>query len=540
MTMYDKYINEGVIKQVPVSDTEWNYYVDGVLVCTRNTNRNGPYNSHVTKFANEYHHKFYVDVSKKDETSTWIKILTYHALKPRMPSEAYFKNGKPRANFFNTMAKLSECRTCCMFVVEMMEKALEGGKSPSDLPPIGKKVWDKYFYQYEGKIYHDLLEVSARVYDGKNISVIPDVLVDKTKYHAYILESQIGRLWILNSQYHNLKTVDFYITETDTDEYPSDIDYDEDLDDGETGLVYYYHDRPNVWERRISKPYLEAMVLLGEIKYCETHNLYYCPYHGFGVDHTCPECGAEELGNPKLSLSLFGYSTKAPDILGWKDSPNIKYSGVELEYELAKGVNHADALYEIYTKVKNHVICKRDGSLLNGVEIVTVPAKFEEHYKKFQPFFDSPHFEWFHSKETTGMHVHVDRRKMGYLQVGKILHFMRELKNKEFLKLLAGRESRYAQLGTGEKIHEFAHGKQTNRYNAVNTQNEHTLEFRIFSTPTTFNKFCTNMEFCDALTLWSAPANSGIKEIEYGGFIQFVNKNRGLFPNLAKFVKETY
>jgi hypothetical protein len=283
-----------------------------------------------------------------------------------------------------------------------------------------------------------------------------------------------------------------------------------------------------------TKIFAKIKLAEGIFKYCEQHDI----YHSTMAFSECPCCYQDRFGSPHVRPIMYNYTTKAPVILGFKEQPKLKYAGVEIEYEISKSVEFGSLLHQVYTILSGHVICKRDGSLVNGLEIVSKPDTFSMHFEKFKKFFDEASLPYFLAKDNTGMHIHVSNRDIGWLQLGKLLHFMRSPSNTDFLRLIGERESRYARLGTGENITDFFKGNTKDRYNAVNTQNESTLEFRIFASPKTYEAFRKNMEFCDAVTVWTAPANSSIKALSSGAFIKFVNENKGMFPFLNKFIKE--
>lgn len=242
--------------------------------------------------------------------------------------------------------------------------------------------------------------------------------------------------------------------------------------------------------------------------------------------------------------SLETYSTRATDKF---DSAYTKSRlasphllGVELEYEQTPNADLKETLFLLHKNLKDHAIFKRDGSLSNGVEICTRPASLDIHLEEFSKFYDDPLiWERLEVKSSCGMHVHIDRRKMSALSIGKLIAFVQQKSNQPFIEKIAGRKScNYSLLGNDLSVTSFHRGAASyNRYLGMNTKNKDTAELRIFKTPSTFSEFRKNMEFTSALTSFVQPSNSGIKDTTYGAFINYVNSNKSTYKELAKFHK---
>jgi hypothetical protein len=258
--------------------------------------------------------------------------------------------------------------------------------------------------------------------------------------------------------------------------------------------------------------------------------------NNFVVFGLCSSCSSS---SPK---ELCGYSERATSTLSFK-SEKSKYSsrflGVELEYERTDKYTQAESLFLLHRNLKGHAIFKRDGSLSNGIEICTRPASAIVHVNEVKKMFeDEECMSSIQVKESCGMHVHIDRTKMGSLTLGKLLKFMQADENKSFLGLVAGREANhFARLGTNDPISAFHRGNYRERYRGINLQNSSTAEVRIFRTPDTFDKFLTNIEFITALTDYVEPANSGVNELSYKHFTKFVQGNSSSYKQLHKVMK---
>jgi len=271
----------------------------------------------------------------------------------------------------------------------------------------------------------------------------------------------------------------------------------------------------------------------------------------------CTACGAWEV---KASV-VFGLCTRcnpAPqELRGYSDRatnffiPSIKekgkyssrLSGVELEYELNDGKSQREALFFLHRNLKDHAIFKRDGSLDNGIEICTRPASIDIQTTEFRKMFeDTACMDTLVVEKTCGMHVHVEKKKLSSLTLGKLTLFMQAKKNEKFLETLAERQSNsYTKTGTDLSVTSVHRGVASgDRYQALNLTNQNTIEFRIFKTPEEYGSFLKNMEFIDAITTFAMPATSGIQDVHYESFLNFVKNNRKTYTELYSFTKERF
>lgn len=258
----------------------------------------------------------------------------------------------------------------------------------------------------------------------------------------------------------------------------------------------------------------------------------------FGQCSDCSSCS---------NLQLDSYSTRATDRFDAIITKFSKYSshllGIELEYEQKEKLPLKETLFLLNKHLKEHAIFKRDGSLTNGVEICTRPASADIHLKELLKVYHDPLiWERLEVKPTCGMHIHIDRRTMSALTLGKLINFMQKKDNQSFIETIAERSSNsYSKLGTNLSVTSMIRGfADTDRYQGINVQNRHTAELRIFKTPSTYKSFQKNVEFTSALTSFVQPANSGIKESGYGEFLTYVKTNRSTYQELYKFTKENF
>jgi hypothetical protein len=74
--------------------------------------------------------------------------------------------------------------------------------------------------------------------------------------------------------------------------------------------------------------------------------------------------------------------------------------------------------------------------------------------------------------------------------------------------------------------------RNTERYQAINLQNDRTIEFRIFQSNVAQLGFLKNLEFCHACAKFCADA--GNTELHTANFLDWLDRRRGEYPNLVR------
>ena len=248
-------------------------------------------------------------------------------------------------------------------------------------------------------------------------------------------------------------------------------------------------------------------------------------------DDECPNCGS----------LIRDYSARAerlyPAIPPLSPETNhVLHLGVELEVE-AKDNREAGA-HAVLSRsyAKNWIICKHDGSLDNGFEVVTAPSILEEHTRRWPALLQPLRrhtTSW--KNKTTGLHVHLSRSFFTQLEIAKLVVFMNSEATRPYVVSLAGRSSpEYAALKKKELAKINAH--HSDRYEAVNLQNNKTIEVRIFKGTLNTQHVLADIEFCDALARW-VKFNT-VEECEnWYDFMAYV-KDQGTYPNLVAYMAE--
>lgn len=251
-----------------------------------------------------------------------------------------------------------------------------------------------------------------------------------------------------------------------------------------------------------------------------------------------------------------------PDVVGGKKVDPFRYKpfyGVELEVmpsdlmikkfsdgtranALLAAAYHVDKLIN---KTQRIGVCKSDGSVSGGFEIVAVPGSHLWHVTEgWEAFFDKEKgvakyiAGWKHT--SCGMHVHVSKAALTPIQIGRQLVFINDKANKEFVEKVAGRgNSTYCKM-LPKTIKDGYYGGNGDRYQAINVETgKGTIEYRIFRSNTSKHGFLKNIDFVASLVTWTKEASNlalGMKD-----YLAWLDERRGEYKYLAHWmVKNGY
>ena len=215
-----------------------------------------------------------------------------------------------------------------------------------------------------------------------------------------------------------------------------------------------------------------------------------------------------------------------------------------------KDNDNAATLKSIANVHEENIYIKSDGSLEDGFEIVSHPMTLEYHteemnWKGILREAVSMGYRS-HQTSTCGLHVHVNRNAFGDNQteqedvISRILFFVEKHWNELFT---FSRRSSYnmsrwsARFGfekTGKQILEKAKSGCNGRYVAVNLNNYHTIEFRLFRGTLKYNTFIATLQMvnhiCDAAISLS---EEGIDAMSWSEFVSSIEE-----PELIQYLKE--
>lgn len=330
--------------------------------------------------------------------------------------------------------------------------------------------------------------------------------------------------------------------------------------------------------------------------------------------------------------------------------PGYRYYGVEIELENPEGNMTSDIVTGIYSPemVKYGFVYGRDGSLVNGMEFRSSPQGFgtmrnnlEGFFKVIksripldyniyagspllgeqetsalrptiggEPVWDKENNRWtfvekvkkpktdkrftgpstWVASERCGLHIHVSRSALTELQLGKIINFVYSPSNKDFIVMIAGRESkRYAEISTPPPVtidkttgkikinkkacsvtpteRAFVHPKtgeigrdasvprfrvlsispEGRKYTGVNCEHQHTIEFRIFKGADTAKEVITKLEFVDSLIEFTSSKSGSpvslsdcLSKDKYIDWLMNTPAIRKQYPDLVEFILSNY
>lgn len=256
----------------------------------------------------------------------------------------------------------------------------------------------------------------------------------------------------------------------------------------------------------------------------------------------CHEC----YQRIRKNAAIHEYSYK-PEPIFYGDSN--RYFGVELEIDGAgKDDDYAEELLDMANMREDHIYIKTDGSLDDGMEIVSHPMSIEYH-KDFC-WEDIMHHAVglgyrSHQTSTCGLHVHVNRDSLGKNReeqdevISRILYFVEHHWN-EMLKFSRRSEyamnrwaARYGYENSPKAIMDKAK-KNYGRYVAVNLCNYHTIEFRLFRGTLKYNTLIATIELvnkiCDIALSYT---DDEMSKLSWSEFMAEITE-----PELIQYLKE--
>jgi len=268
-------------------------------------------------------------------------------------------------------------------------------------------------------------------------------------------------------------------------------------------------------------------------------------YHLDGYDY-CSECYHDEVDRNR---SIHDYAYK-PEPIFYGDSN--RFFGVELEIDGAgKDSDNADELLRMANSGGNseHIYIKGDGSLDDGMELVTHPMSLEYHknygWEELMKKAISLGYRS-HQTSTCGLHIHVNRNCFSENRdtqdevISRILYFVEHHWN-EMLKFSRRSEysmnrwaARYGFEKTGREILDKAKKGGNGRYAAVNLMNYSTIEFRLFRGTLKYNTLIAAIELVNEIcNLAIHLTDEGIEKMSWSEFVDAIEA-----PELIQYLKE--
>jgi Putative amidoligase enzyme len=291
--------------------------------------------------------------------------------------------------------------------------------------------------------------------------------------------------------------------------------------------------------------------------YVTDRDIYVCDScaDGYNWCDECEEYNRDECESCQESAgrTIHDYSYRPDPIF---HGEGRLFFGIEIETEAPRGDRNImveAAKYAYQLEENNLAYLKSDGSLQCGFEIVTHPMTHDFYMNKAPLLWDTiAHLRdemkmraW--STGTCGLHIHISRA--GFNNGSHMHRFLQLIYgNQTFYARLAGRESsRWATFDDVSRYDtekdksyntfkdKIERGDRTNRYSAVNTQNRHTLEMRIFRGTVNSDTIKSAIDLAHASVEYTRRLTvSQVRDgaLERMNFVQYIHDNKAIYPNL--------
>lgn len=269
----------------------------------------------------------------------------------------------------------------------------------------------------------------------------------------------------------------------------------------------------------------------------------------------CKTCHSSILAHDFDVMSVL-----RPKRLGLKKIHSIPL-GVELEIYTKHG--NLENIKDFISENDSNFLFKWDGSINmgEGFEIVSAPLLYGDHIRtKGWKFVFSPE-SYLEEDSRCGMHVHVpitafpspfltSKQRFSYAvytqyskdRLSYLHRCMYSDKNLSFIKNISGRNpsNPYAPF-------DGIHYRDGSKYTGLNfnTKSGKTAEFRIFKSPTSFERFLVNLQFVDAFTSFFRGMSDKSDQVDWSkesesffrnGFYDFIVENNKHYDMLEKYL----
>lgn len=305
------------------------------------------------------------------------------------------------------------------------------------------------------------------------------------------------------------------------------------------------------------------------VVYISDRDAYWCDpctyscYHCRDCDNYYDQGYCEDCQDSSV-IHDYGYR---PDPIFHTTSSNERlFFGVEIEVEAGSNIGDASQ-YAHRLEDMELAYLKSDGSLNCGFEIVTHPMTHDfykneatELYETLNTLRDTYRVKsW--GTNTCGFHIHISRTGFnGGAHMHRFLNLV--YSNQDLYSTIAGRYSdrwaKFDDVNTGagswnEDRTEFIPVRSfrrklnpdrgSDRYSAVNTNNTHTLEMRIFRGSTQPHVIKSYIDLAHASVEYTRTLS--IKEVAQGAlnpepFIEYIVSNQKLYPELLERINRLY
>jgi len=305
------------------------------------------------------------------------------------------------------------------------------------------------------------------------------------------------------------------------------------------------------------------------LDYCEDciQDCYYCEDCDVWNADGCDSCSEDSDGNG--NRIIHDYSYRPDPIFHSTDKDERLFFGIEIEVEASDSKSDS-AMHAYQLEGADLAYLKNDGSLDHGFEIVTHPMSHDFYKNEASQLWEV--LEDLRSKSglrvkswdtrTCGLHIHISRTGFtGGAHMHRFLNLV--YSNADMYSTLAGRSSdqwakftdiftrEYERDSNGDRVpddisgykivskrtfkHKLDNNRSSDRYSAVNTQNPHTLEMRIFRGTVNGDTIKAQLDLAHASVEYTRTLS--VHDIRNGAlsadqFMWYIIQNVELYPEL--------
>lgn len=221
-----------------------------------------------------------------------------------------------------------------------------------------------------------------------------------------------------------------------------------------------------------------------------------------------------------------------------------RYYGLEIEVSIGgAGEYISDDFLNKANQKDKYCYLKYDSSIDdNGFEIVTHPMSrrvvdewlHTDFYEGINALRESANV----TNKGCGVHIHINRSAVGELTYAKLfllLNLTKGESNWKFLQAITNRTyDNLRRWANPDNVFQSSTpwSKHLDKYYALNTCHENTLEFRIFKGSTDPDMIMSYLDFVDSVVTFCA--NTPINKISWGEYIEYFKLNKYKYPYLNK------
>lgn len=246
------------------------------------------------------------------------------------------------------------------------------------------------------------------------------------------------------------------------------------------------------------------------------------------------------------------YRCKPEAIFRGSNKHNM-YLGFELEMEYKDSDKLLNASQYANTTLDTIAYMKHDGSINNGFELVTHPHTHNYYRDNSKVLWDTIDRlrtqygarSW--DTDTCGLHIHLSRA--GFSSGAHLHRFIAFVyHNAPHMMKFAGRKTRFARFNDVYTFDEYdrpifsikhktghPNSFSSERYSAVNTQNENTIELRFFRGTMNTSGVLSALDLAQAMVEYTRELRLDdvkLGALQWEWFADYVVSNNGLYPDL--------